>query len=124
VSPSGFKGVHRHGRHGFRAVIFENGRQVHLGSYPDRESASAAYLAAKRRALQKLAQAQARAGDAQEVAKRVIDLIQATIALSREQTDHEAALQRIHIAAKIVTGAIPPDMYANASVTERSAAAR
>jgi hypothetical protein len=85
----------------------------------------AAYaLAAKRRALQKLAQAQARAGDAQEVAKRVIDLIQATIALSREQTEHEAALQRIHIAAKIVTGAIPPDMYANASVTERSAAAR
>jgi hypothetical protein len=125
VSRSGFRGVHRHGRHGFRAVIFENGRQVHLGSYPDKESASAAYaLAAKRRALQKLAQAQARAGDAQEVAKRVIDLIQATIALSREQTDHEAALQRIHIAAKIVTGAIPPDMYANASVTERSAAAR
>jgi hypothetical protein len=120
VSRSGFKGVHRHGRHGFRAVIFQNGRQVHLGSYPDRESASAAYaLAAKRRALQKLAQAQARACSAQEVAKRVIDLIQATIALLREQTDHEAALQRIHIAAKIVTGAIP-----NASVTERSAAAR
>ena len=123
MSRSGFRGVHRHGRHGFRAVIFQNGRQVHLGSFPDRKSASAAYaLAAKRRALQKLAQAQRRAGAAQEVAKRVVDLIQATIALSREQTDHEAALQRIDIAAKIVTGAIPPDVYVQHAVVERAAA--
>ena len=125
IARSGFRGVHKHGRHGWRAVIFQDGRQVHLGSYPDRESASAAYaLAAKRRALQKLAQAQARSASAQEIAKRVVDLIQATIALSREQTDHEAALQRIDIAAKIVTGAIPPDMYVNTSVTEGAAATR
>ena len=125
MSRSGFRSVHRHGRHGFRAVIFENGRQVHLGSYPDINAAAAAYaLAAKRRALQQLAQAQARAGDAQEVAKRVVDLIQARIALSREQTDHKAALQRIDIAAKIVTGAIPPDVYMQRAIAEGAAAAR
>jgi hypothetical protein len=54
----------------------------------------------------------------------VVDLIQATIALSREQADHEAALQRIDVAAKIVTGAIPPDVYVQRAVTEGAAAAR
>jgi hypothetical protein len=74
--------------------------------------------------LQKLAQAQARAGDAQEIAKRVVDLIRASIACQREVTDHEDALRRIDIATRIVTGVIPPDVYMQRAVTEGAAAAR
>jgi hypothetical protein len=72
--------------------------------------------------LQKLAQAQARACDAQETARRVVDLIQATISCQRAAITHDEVLRRIDVATRVVSGAIPPDMYVQRAVTEAAVA--
>lgn len=46
---SGFKGVHLHRKSGrWRALIYSNGRNIHLGLFATREKAYAAYVAAAR----------------------------------------------------------------------------
>jgi hypothetical protein len=82
---SGYTGVHKHGKHGWRAVIFDGG-QRHLGTFPTLELACEAYrIAAAQRDAAKLARAKAnaerriaaiaRTGTKEEVARSVVDLI-------------------------------------------------
>jgi hypothetical protein len=120
---STYRGVHEHGKHGFRAVIFQNGRQTHLGTFPSLELACEAYsIAAAQRDTARLARVKADAesqardlakrraveealhtASAQEIAQYVVSLIRDTIACSRDQIDQDAR-HRLELAAEMISG--------------------
>jgi hypothetical protein len=96
---TGIRGVFKHGKHGYRALIGERGKLVHLGTFRTIEEAAAAFaLADKKRQVEKIA----RTGTAEEVAQRIEELIKLTISFSRDRFDGEA-LCRLHKAAEIVS---------------------
>jgi hypothetical protein len=54
-SATKLRGVYKHGKNGWRAIICEDGRFRHLGMFPSQELAAEAFaIAAARRAAQKL----------------------------------------------------------------------
>jgi hypothetical protein len=90
---SGYTGVHKHGKCGWRAVIYD-GRQIHLGTFPSLELACEAYrIAAAQRDAAKLAEAKAdaerrisaiaRTGTAETIARHVVDLIRLSVTCAR-----------------------------------------
>jgi hypothetical protein len=100
---TGLRGVYKHGAHGWRAMIGERGRLIHLGTFPTPELAAEAYaLAAERRAAEKLARAQARAGNPKEIARRVVELIRIGMACPRAPIDREEAKKALEDALEIV----------------------
>ena len=113
---SGYRGCHKHGKHGWRAVIFD-GRQRHLGTFPTLELAAEAYrIAAAQRDAAKLAEATAdaerrisaiaRTGSKEEIAAKVVELIRITLACDREPIGREEAQRRFDVATKIISGSI------------------
>jgi hypothetical protein len=120
---SGYTGVHRHGKRKFRAVIFLDGHQTHLGQFSTAELACEAYsIAAAQRDATKLARVKADAesqarelakrraveealhsASAQKIAEYVVSLIRDTIACSHDQIDQEARC-RLEMAAEMIAG--------------------
>jgi hypothetical protein len=66
---SGLRGVHKHGKHGWRVLICVRGCLQHIGTFPTKQAAAEAYgLAVAYRAAEKLQRTKA------EVLRRIQDL--------------------------------------------------